>query len=297
MAEAQRDAADARQAAAGELAAARREAELLGARAKTESVRTREQLAQAVDGIAASITVLKAQMADVDAQVEAAAGGLRRAAQDVTLALQSAERGLHGLQAQVPGAAEAREKEKTGAAAAAKDLDAGRSDALYWQARRAQPAGACGVPGRSFSAPQPDAPLAAQPAAAPHRPLARPFAPFEQGVPHTPPYLTDEEAARRGVHTPPAPPAASAQQARPYVPRPTPVAPIAPLSQPFDPAAPLTQPQPPVQDAPLAEEEAVIPDSAPIPPARRSAQEDAPHSVQSATAQLLATLNAMLGQD
>ena len=52
-----------------------------------------------------------------------------------------------------------------------------------------------------------------------------------------------------------------------------------------------------LEDAPLAEEEAVIPDSAPIPPARRSAQEDAPHSVQSATAQLLATLNAMLGQD
>ncbi len=377
---------NARQKATAHLAQARKEAELLNADAKTETVRARAKLAQAADGIAASITVLKAQLADVDARIEEASGGLKKATAGISAALENTERGLESLGARVrnfaaaPGAQppagtpagevpsvpqalaapppgyappppaacpvppqggyyspgmvlggyppplypdpyaqealrrqreeearyydalrraraeeEARtqryydelareelrhERQKQELERMRREPGAAYSYSGYYRPQDLPPApeyygyGAprsvgAAVPGfgaaqagdyaapvysgaaegprsvgdaapreREDRPPQPAEQRPQEPQqryGRPHMPAAQPFAPFEQGVPHTPPYLTQQEAGSAAV--PPAPPQAAEVPQKDYVPQPTPVAPIAPLSQPYDPAA------------------------------------------------------------
>ena len=155
----------------------------------------------------------------------------------------------------------------------------------------------------------------------PHMPAAQPFAPFEQGVPHTPPYLSQQEAGSAAV--PPAPPQTTAAPQSDYVPQPTPVAPIAPLSQPYDPAARAEAGQTHGAERPsasdiLADEPDIIPYSSPIPDVakktagsektdtaaregkaqpKRQSSRPAPHRPPTLSETLLEGINALLNNN
>lgn len=80
---------------------AEREAQVIVARAKGEKVQARAQLAGSADGIAASITVLRAQLADVDRKIKLAAGDLERATEGLADALDLAARDAENLGARM----------------------------------------------------------------------------------------------------------------------------------------------------------------------------------------------------
>lgn len=127
-----------------------------------------------------------------------------------------------------------------------------------------------------------------------HKPMPQPFAPFEQGVPHTPPYA---ETGGNTVPFPPKPPESKQTQENAYIPRPTPVAPGASFSQPYEPGkqketvrqAPLNPP--PVQS--LEDTPDIIPYLSPIPeaPVVRTSEKQ---REQSPAKDLLESLHAML---
>lgn len=127
-----------------------------------------------------------------------------------------------------------------------------------------------------------------------HKPMAQPFAPFEQGVPHTPPY---GETSGNAVPFPPKPPESQPTEENAYIPRPTPVAPGASFSQPYEPGKQETAaPQPTVNPLPvqsLEDTPDIIPYLSPIPqaPVVRPSEKQ---REESPAKDLLKSLHAML---
>ena len=80
---------------------AKEDAAAIVAQAKVEKSKAKAGLAESADGIAASIPVLKAQLAAVDAKILAATGDLQKATDGITAALGNTERSLSSLGAQV----------------------------------------------------------------------------------------------------------------------------------------------------------------------------------------------------
>ena len=76
---------------------ANEQAELIVARAHSEKSQMRDMVARSADDIAASVKVLKAQLAAVDEKIVAAANDLQRATDGIAAALSNAERGLQAL--------------------------------------------------------------------------------------------------------------------------------------------------------------------------------------------------------
>ena len=80
---------------------AKEDAAAIVAQAKVEKSKAKAGLAESADGIAASIAVLKAQLAAVDAKILGATGDLQKATDGITAALGNTERSLSSLGAQV----------------------------------------------------------------------------------------------------------------------------------------------------------------------------------------------------
>ena len=76
---------------------ANEQAELIVARAHSEKTQMRDMVARSADDIAASIKVLKAQLAAVDEKIVTAANDLQRATDGIAAALSNAERDLQTL--------------------------------------------------------------------------------------------------------------------------------------------------------------------------------------------------------
>lgn len=132
----------------------------------------------------------------------------------------------------------------------------------------------------------------------PHKPMAQPFAPFEQGKPHTPPYAKQGGDA---VAFPPKPPEQSSQEALAYIPRPTPVAPGASFSQPYQPgqqttAAPAMEQVRASAIQSLEDTPDIIPYLSPIPKAPIAAKQHTESAQPSPAKELLDTLHAMLDE-
>lgn len=132
----------------------------------------------------------------------------------------------------------------------------------------------------------------------PHKPMAQPFAPFEQGKPHTPPYAKQGGDA---VAFPPKPPEQSSQEAPAYIPRPTPVAPGASFSQPYQPgqqttAAPAMEQVRASAIQSLEDTPDIIPYLSPIPKAPIAAKQHTESAQPSPAKELLDTLHAMLDE-
>lgn len=132
----------------------------------------------------------------------------------------------------------------------------------------------------------------------PHKPMAQPFAPFEQGKPHTPPYAQQGENA---VAFPPKPPEQSSWEASAYIPRPTPVAPGASFSQPYQPGqqavtAPAMEQVRASAIQSLEDTPDIIPYLSPIPKAPIAAKPHAESAQPSPAKELLDTLHAMLDE-
>lgn len=132
----------------------------------------------------------------------------------------------------------------------------------------------------------------------PHKPMAQPFAPFEQGKPHTPPYAKQGGDA---VAFPPKPPEQSSQEALAYIPRPTPVAPGASFSQPYQPgqqttAAPAMEQVRASAIQSLEDTPDIIPYLSPIPKAPIAAKQHTESAQSSPAKELLDTLHAMLDE-
>lgn len=132
----------------------------------------------------------------------------------------------------------------------------------------------------------------------PHKPMAQPFAPFEQGKPHTPPYVKQGGDA---VAFPPKPPEQSSQEALAYIPRPTPVAPGASFSQPYQPgqqttAAPAMEQVRASAIQSLEDTPDIIPYLSPIPKAPIAAKQHTESAQPSPAKELLDTLHAMLDE-
>lgn len=132
----------------------------------------------------------------------------------------------------------------------------------------------------------------------PHKPMAQPFAPFEQGKPHTPPYAKQGGDA---VAFPPKPPEQSSQEAPAYIPRPTPVAPGASFSQPYQPgqqttAAPAMEQVRASAIQSLEDTPDIIPYLSPIPKAPIAAKQHTESAQLSPAKELLDTLHAMLDE-
>ncbi|HJB39158.1 MAG TPA: hypothetical protein H9943_02025 [Candidatus Ruthenibacterium avium] len=132
----------------------------------------------------------------------------------------------------------------------------------------------------------------------PHKPMAQPFAPFEQGKPHTPPYAKQGGDA---VAFPPKPPEQSGQEALAYIPRPTPVAPGASFSQPYQPgqqttAAPAMEQVRESAIQSLEDTPDIIPYLSPIPKAPIAAKQHTESAQPSPAKELLDTLHAMLDE-
>ena len=132
----------------------------------------------------------------------------------------------------------------------------------------------------------------------PHKPMAQPFAPFEQGKPHTPPYAKQGGDA---AAFPPKPPEQSSQEAPAYIPRPTPVAPGASFSQPYQPgqqttAAPAMEQVRASAIQSLEDTPDIIPYLSPIPKAPIAAKQHTESAQPSPAKELLDTLHAMLDE-
>lgn len=132
----------------------------------------------------------------------------------------------------------------------------------------------------------------------PHKPMAQPFAPFEQGKPHTPPYVKQGGDA---VAFPPKPPEQSSQEALAYIPRPTPVAPGASFSQPYQPgqqttAAPAMEQVRASAIQSLEDTPDIIPYLSPIPKAPIATKQHTESAQPSPAKELLDTLHAMLDE-
>lgn len=132
----------------------------------------------------------------------------------------------------------------------------------------------------------------------PHKPMAQPFAPFEQGKPHTPPYAKQGGDA---VAFPPKPPEQSSQEAPAYIPRPTPVAPGASFSQPYQPgqqttAAPAMEQVRASAIQSLEDTPDIIPYLSPIPKVPIAAKQHTESAQPSPAKELLDTLHAMLDE-
>lgn len=82
---------------------ANEQAELIVARAHSEKSQMRDMVARSADDIAASVKVLKAQLAAVDEKIVAAARDLQRATDGIAAALSNAERGLQALGTKMKG--------------------------------------------------------------------------------------------------------------------------------------------------------------------------------------------------
>lgn len=131
----------------------------------------------------------------------------------------------------------------------------------------------------------------------PHKPMAQPFAPFEQGAAHTPPY---GKKGGDAVAFPPKPPEQNSQENSVYIPRPTPVAPGASFSQPYQPGRQKEMPAVEQVKASaiqsLEDTPDIIPYLSPIPKAPVVPKQHAEHSGQSPAKELLDTLHAMLDE-
>lgn len=87
--------------AAAHIERAKENAAAIVAEAKVEKEKAKAGLAESADGIAASIALLKTQLAAVDAKILAATGDLQKATDGITAALGNTERSLSTLGAQV----------------------------------------------------------------------------------------------------------------------------------------------------------------------------------------------------